>query len=225
MQLKHILGLCCLLLAPLSQAIDLSAFTQQEASSGLKETLNHAAEGAVDLLGKSGGFLDNPKVRIPLPEGLQQAEQVAKLMGKQKEFDELEVSINRAAEAAVPEAKALLLSAVKGMNVDDAKKVLSGGDDSVTRFFRDKTSKQLTQKFLPLVKQVTDKTGLAQQYNSLAGQATSFGLVKKEDSTIESYVTRKTLDGLFKTLAEQERAIRKDPIGTGSAILKRIYGS
>lgn len=205
-------------------ALDLSGVSQQEASSGLKETLNHASEVAVQRLGAKNGFLKNPKVHIPLPDGLKQAESAMKLMGKGDDFDKLEVSINRAAEAAMPEAKQLLLNAVKGMSVQDAKGILTGGDDAVTQFFRRKTEKPLSEKFLPIVKQTTDEVGLARQYNSLAGQASSFGLIKKEDGKIENYVTRQALDGLFLILAEEERAIRKDPVGTGSALLKKIFG-
>lgn len=206
-------------------ALDVSSLTSQEAGAGLKETLTHASTAAVGLLGKEGGFLDNAKVRIPLPDGLQKAEKAMKLLGKQKQFDELEVSINRAAEAAVPEAKALLLNAVKGMTVQDAKGILSGGDEAVTQFFRDKTEGSLSQKFLPIVKKATDKVGLAQKYNKIADQAAGYGLVDKQDSKIEQYVTRKALEGLFLTLAEQERAIRQDPVGTGSSLLKKIFGN
>lgn len=205
-------------------ALDLSGVSQQEAGSGLKETLTHASSAAVQRLGARDGFLKNPKVHIPLPAGLRHAESAMKLMGKGDDFDKLEVSINRAAEAAMPEAKQLLLDAVKGMSVQDAKGILSGGDDAVTKFFRRKTEKPLGQKFLPIVKASTDEVGLAKQYNSLAGQASALGLVKKEDGKIENYVTRKALDGLFLILAEEEKAIRKDPVGTGSALLKKIFG-
>ena len=211
-------------LAGAAWALDLSGVTQQEAGSGLKETLNLASDAAVQRLGAKDGFLKNPKVRIPLPDGLRQAESAMKLMGKGDDFDKLEVSINRAAEAAMPEAKQLLLDAVKGMSVQDAKGILSGGDDAVTKFFKRKTEKPLAAKFLPIVKQTTDEVGLAKQYNSLAGQASSLGLIKKEDGTIESYVTRKALDGLFLMLAEEEKAIRKNPVESGSALLKKIFG-
>lgn len=205
-------------------ALDLSGVSQQEAGSGLKETLNHAARAAVERLGTKDGFLNNAKVRIPLPDGLKHAESAMKLMGKGDDFDKLEISINRAAEAAIPEARQLLINAVKGMSVQDAKGILNGGDDAVTKFFKRKTEKPLAEKFLPIVKQTTDQVGLARQYNSLAGQASALGLVKKEDGKIENYVTRKALDGLFLILAEEEKAIRKNPVGTGSALLKKIFG-
>lgn len=201
-----------------------SSLSQAEASKGVKETLTHAATAAVTQLGAKNGFLDNPKVHIPLPDALKQAKSVMKLMGRGEDFDSLETSINHAAEAAMPEAKQLLLDAIRHMSVQDAKGILRGGDDAVTRFFRSKTEKPLGQKFLPIVKRATDRVGLAQQYNKLASQGASFGVIKKEDSSIENYVTRKALDGLFVMLAEEERAIRADPVGTGSALLKKIFG-
>lgn len=205
-------------------ALDLSGLSNADATRGLRETLERSAGAAVGRLGVADGFLANPKVRIPLPDGLKQAERVMKVMGKQAQFDELVTSMNRAAESAVPLARPLLVDAVKKMSVTDAKGILGGGEDSVTRFFRDKTGRQLADRFLPVVRQATDKVGLAQRYNALAGQAASLGLMKEDDQRIEGYVTRKTLDGLFLMIAEEERAIRKDPIGTGSALLKRVFG-
>ena len=200
-------------------ALDLSSITQTDASAAVKVALQKGAESAVASLGKADGFLGNPEVKIPLPSSLQKA----KLMGKQKDFEALQVNINRAAEAAVPEAKTLLLNAIKGMSVKDAKGILAGGDDSVTSFFREKTSKEMYQKFLPIVTQYTGKMGLAKQYNSLAGQASKLGVVKSDDARIESYVTNKAMDGLYKMIAAEEKSIRADPVGTGSAILKKVF--
>jgi hypothetical protein len=221
----HAMALCTGLLAVNAYALDLSGITQQEAGSGLKETLTYAASGAVSKLGTAGGFLNDSKVHIPLPDTLQTAKRAMSLMGKGQQFDDLEVGINRAAEAAVPKAKQLLINAVKGMSVQDAKGILSGGDEAVTQFFRSKTEVSLTNEFLPIVKATTDKSGLAKQYNNLAGQASSFGVVKPEDAKLENYVTKKALDGLFLMLGEEEKAIRRDPVGTGSALLKKIYGN
>ena len=175
-------------------ALDLSSITQTDASAAVKAALQKGAESAVASLGKADGFLGNPEVKI-----------------------------NRAAEAAVPEAKTLLLNAIKGMSVKDAKGILAGGDDSVTSFFREKTSKEMYQKFLPIVTQYTGKMGLAKQYNSLAGQASKLGVVKSDDAKIESYVTNKAMDGLYKMIAAEEKSIRADPVGTGSAILKKVF--
>jgi hypothetical protein len=164
-------------------------------------------------------------VKIPLPDGLKQAQRVMQLMGKQQQFDDLVVGINRAAEAAIPQARPLLMSAIKSMTVADAKAVIAGGEDSVTQFFRGKTEKDLTARFLPIVRQTTDRSGLAKQYNSLAGQAAGLGVVKAQDATIENYVSGKAMSGLFLMIAEQERAIRRDPVGTGSSILKKVFGA
>ena len=126
---------------------------------------------------------------------------------------------------AVPMAKDLLVGAVKSMSVTDAKKILAGGDTSVTGFFAEKTRDPLGVKFLPVVTKATEKVGLAAKYNQVAGKAAGMGLVKKEDANIQQYVTGKTLDGLYFMIGEEEKKIRQDPIGTGSAILKKVFGA
>jgi hypothetical protein len=202
-----------------------ASLTEGDAALGVRAALERGATSAVGLLGKPGGFLDNPKVRIPLPGFLNEAAKLAKFTGQQKRVDDLVTAMNRAAEAAVPEAKELLVNAVKAMSVDDARKVLTGGDDSVTQFFASKTRTSLAAKFLPIVTKATEKVALADKYNALAGKAVATGLVKKEDANIQQYVTGKTLDGLYLMIGEEERKIRKDPIGTGSAILQKVFGA
>ncbi len=192
---------------------------------GIKTALDRGAKAAVELLGKKGGFLDNPKVRIPLPGFLKDAAKLAKYTGQQKQVDDLITAMNRAAEAAVPEAEALLVNAVKNMSVDDGKKILTGGDNSVTKFFAGKTREPLSAKFLPIVTKATEKVSLAEKYNALAGQAASAGLLDKDDANIQRYVTGKTLDGLYLMIGEEEKKIRRDPIGTGSDILSKVFGS
>ena len=218
------LGAWAASVAASARALDLSSLTHADAAAGVKAALEKGSAAAVARLGVENGFLNNPKVRIPLPDGLRQAEKVMKLMGRQKQFDDLVVAINRAAEAAVPQAKPLLLAAIKSMSVTDAKGIVAGGEDSVTRFFREKTESGLAAKFLPIVKQATDKVGLAKQYNTLAGQAANLGVMKGDDAKIESYVTSRAMAGLYQVIADEERAIRKDPVGTGSAILKKVFG-
>ncbi len=205
-----------------SQAAELS---QGDAALGIRTALERAAASAVSLLGRSGGFLDNPKVRIPLPGFLNEIAKLAKYTGQQKRVDELVTAMNRAAETAVPEAKALLQNAVKTMSVQDGRKILTGGDNSVTDYFAGKTRAPLSVKFLPIVTRATDKVALADKYNALAGRAESTGLVKKGDANIQQYVTTKALDGLYLMIAEEERKIRQDPLGTGSAILSKVFGS
>ncbi|CAN5839831.1 DUF4197 domain-containing protein [soil metagenome] len=196
-----------------------------DAALGMRAALERGAVSAVGLLGRSGGFLDNPKVRIPLPGFLNDAAKFAKMAGQQKRVDELVTAMNRAAEAAVPEAKALLISAVKSLSVEDARTIVTGGDNSVTNFFASKTRAPLGVKFLPIVTKATEKVTLADKYNALAGKAAGFGLLRKEDANIQQYVTGKTLDGLYLMIGEEERKIRQDPIGTGSTILKKVFGS
>ncbi|WP_048438496.1 DUF4197 domain-containing protein [Caenimonas sp. SL110] len=214
-----------LLFTQVAQAQNLAGITDAEAGSGLKSALETGAIAAVKLLGAQGGFLDNPKVRIPLPGYLKDAAKLLKAMGRRKEIEELEVAINRAAESAVPLARDLLVNAVRNISVADAKRILLGGDTSVTQFFADKTRDPLGVKFLPVVKQATARVGLAQKYDQVAGKAAGFGLVKKEDATIDHYVTRKALDGLYFMIGEEERKIRRNPMGTGNALLGKVFGA
>jgi len=205
-------------------AAQLSSLSNQDAVTGLKEALSQGASKAVGQLGVSGGFLDNANVKIPLPDSIRRVESGLRLAGMGKQADELVVSMNRAAEMAVKESTPILQDSVKKMSVQDAKGILTGGDDSATQYFRRSTSDQLTQRFLPIVKQMTAKVQLAEQYNNLAGRAASFGLVKQEDANLDSYVTRKALDGLYLVIADQERAIRKDPAGAATGMARKVFG-
>ncbi len=204
---------------------DLAGISNQDAGAGVKTALEKGALAAVAILGKTDGFFGNEKVRIGLPGGLQDVAKLMKNLGQGKRIDELMLSINRAAEAAVPMGKDLLVGAVRAMTVADAKNILTGGDTSVTKFFAEKTRAPLGVKFLPVVTKATEKVGLANKYNDFAGKAAGFGLVKKEDANIQQYVTGKTLDGLYLIIGEEEKKIRQDPVGTGSAILKKVFGA
>lgn len=206
-------------------ALSLGDLSDRDASAGLKTALERGALAAIAVLGKPGGFLDNPAVRIPLPGYLADGAKLLRTLGQGKRVDELVTSMNRAAEAAVPMGKDLLVGAVKNMSVTDAKKILTGGDDSVTWFFAEKTRAPLGEQFLPVVLKATETVGLADKYNRVAGKAAGLGLVKPEDANIQQYVTRKSLDGLYTVIGEEERKIRRDPIGTGSAILQKVFGS
>ena len=209
----------------LASSAEAASLSEGDATLGVRAALERGAVAAVGLLGQSGGFLDNPKVRIPLPGFLNDAAQLLKLTGQQKRVDELITAMNRAAEAAVPEAKALLVSAVKAMSVGDATRLIRGGENSVTDFFAEKTRTPLGVKFLPIVSKATEKVSLADKYNRVAGKASGLGLVKKEDANVQQYVTRKALDGLYLMIGEEERKIRADPVGTGSAILGKVFGA
>jgi hypothetical protein len=205
-------------------AQSLASLSNQDAVAGLKDALIQSAGKAVGQLGAADGFLGNAKVKIPLPDSIKRVESGLRMIGMGRQADELVLSMNRAAEMAVKEAAPILTDSVKKMSVQDAKGILTGGDDAATQYFRRTTSEQLTQRFLPIVKKMTAKVQLAEQYNSLAGQAATFGLVKQEDANIDNYVTRKALDGLFLVIAEQERAIRKDPIGAATGMAQKVFG-
>jgi hypothetical protein len=198
--------------------------SESDASAGVRTALERGATVAVSLLGRPDGFLKNPKVTIPLPGVLKDAAQLLKFTGRQKKVDELVTAMNRAAEAAVPHAQALLVAAVKSLSLEDAVKIVRGGDTAVTQYFSRKTRAPLGEKFLPIVTEATEKVSLADKYNAVAGKASGFGLVKKEDANIQQYVTRKALDGLYWMIGEEEKKIRRDPVGTGSDILSKVFG-
>lgn len=202
-----------------------ASISESDAASGIRAALERGAAAAVRLLGRPDGFLGNPKVRIPLPGFLNDAAKLLKLTGQQRRVDELVNAMNRAAEAAVPEARTLLVDAVRAMSVDDARRIVSGGDDAATRFFAEKTRTPLTARFLPIVTRATNRVALADKYNAVAGKAAGVGLLNSKDANIQQYVTGKALDGLYLTIGEEERKIRRDPVGTGSAILQKVFGS
>ncbi|WP_397533041.1 DUF4197 domain-containing protein [Roseateles sp.] len=216
---------CAALALPFGlSAAQAAGLTETDAASGIRAALERGAAAAVSQLGRNDGFLGNPLVRIELPGYLKDAVKVLKATGQGKRVDELVTAMNRAAEAAVPEARPLLVNAVKSMSVEDGLKILRGGDDAVTQFFAVKTRTPLTEKFLPIVTRSTEKVALADKYNAVAGKALGLGLVKPEDANIQSYVTRRALDGLFLMIAQEEKKIRQDPVGSGSAILKKVFG-
>ena len=210
--------------AGLASAPVQAALSDGDASMGVRTALERGASAAVGLLGKSGGF-DDPKVRIPLPGALDSVAKLAAVTGQQARVDELVNAMNRAAEAAVAEAKPLLVAAVKSMSLDDARRIVSGGDNAATEFFAAKTREPLTVKFLPIVARETQKVALADKCDAIAGKVAGFGLMKKEDADLNGYVAGKALDGLFLVIGEEERKIRKDPIGTGSALLGKVFGA
>jgi len=214
-----------ILFATHANALSVSDLSNAEASGGLKEALVQAAGKAVGQLSATDGFFGNKEVKIPLPETLQKAEKAMRMFGMSKQADELVLKMNRAAEAAVPEAKALLVDSVKKMSVADAKAILTGGDDAATQYFKKTTSAPMAEKFLPIVKKATENVQLAQQYNKFADMGSKYGVVKKEQANLEQYVTQKTLDGVYLMMAKEEAAIRKDPVGQASNLLKKVFGT
>jgi Protein of unknown function (DUF4197) len=219
------MGVACITFGLQVNAFNLASISDQDAGSGLRQALADGTRYAVESLGKEDGFFGNDKVRIPLPNALQKAEKAMKMFGKDKDIKDLALKMNRAAELAVIEAKPIFAEALKQMTIQDAKKILTGGETAGTEYFKEKTTDVLRQKFRPIVGKVTDKLALAAQYNSLAAQGKQFGLVKGNETSVEDFVTEKALDGLFFMVAEKERAIRKDPVGQASGILQKVFGA
>jgi hypothetical protein len=203
----------------------LAQFSTQEQIESLRQALTQGAKASVSTLAKKDGFLGNPKVRIPLPDSLHKADRVMRKIGLGKYSDELITSMNRAAEAAVPEAKTLLVGAIKKMTVSDAKSILTGSDDAATKYFRKKTEVELAAKFKPIVDKAIKKVKLAKKYDQFAGKGAEFGLIDKRDARIEDYITRKAMDGLFLIMAEEEKKIRDHPLQATGDLAKKIFAA
>lgn len=203
----------------------LERISNKDAVAGLKAALEKGTQAAVASLGRTDGFLGNDKVKIPLPDSLARAEALMRRIGLGKYADELVVTMNRAAEAAVPEARKLFVDSVRKMTVQDAKGILTGGDTAATEYFRRTTRDPLHARFLPIVKKATARVGLAQKYNEYAGKGAELGLVRKEQANLDEYVTQKALDGLFLMVAEEEKKIRRDPVAAGTSIIRKVFGA
>ena len=219
-------GLCAgLLICANAMALSLGDLSQKDATGGLKDALTQGAQVAVKQLGTPGGFSNNPEVKIELPGKLGKVASKMKAFGMGEQVDQLETSMNQAAEAAVVQAQPILVNAVKNMSVDDAKGILSGGKDSATQYLNKSSREQIRVKFLPIVKQATDKVGLAQKYNSFAGQAATFGVLDAKSANIENYVTEQALDGLFEMIGKQEATIRQNPAAAATSLAKKVFGT
>ncbi len=195
-------------------------------ASGLKEALTKGVGSAIKLLGKEDGFLANPRVKIPLPSSLRKLESGLRVAGQGKAVDEFTASMNHAAEKAVPVAIDVFVEAIKKMTFDDARKILfSGKDDSATTFFRTTNEGKLREKFRPIVEKFTASTGVTRNYKAMiakAGFAAQF--LGKDATDLDGYVTQKALDGLFLLVADEEKKIRKDPIGRTTDLLRKVFG-
>lgn len=211
--------------APLCTAATPIALTDADVARALRQALVQGADRAVLQLGRHDGFLSNQAVRIPVPPSLARTDALLRKVGMRKYSDQLITAMNRAAEQAVPEARVLLVEAVSRMSIADAKAVLNGPDDAATQYFRRHTETVLVARLQPIVRQATQRVQVAEAYNQYAGRAARFGLVKKADADLDAYVTRKALEGLYLTIAAEERAIRNDPIQQGTGLLRRVFGA
>jgi len=208
-----------------ASAAGLDDISNRDAINGLKQALTNGTQAAVARLGKQDGFMSDSRIKIPLPPSLKRAEAMMHSIGAGKQADDLVLRMNRAAEAAVPQAKPLLVDAAKKMTVQDAKGILTGGPDSATQYFKRTTSEPLAQKFKPVVVKAMAKVKLAEKYDEIAASGAKFGLLKNEDANLEDYITRKTLDGLFVGIADEEKKIRENPTAAASSIVKKVFGA
>jgi hypothetical protein len=208
-----------------SPGSQLSGLSRAEMDGGLKEALAVGVERAIKELGRKGGYLDDASVRIPLPGSLEKAEKLLRMMGQGAAVDEFLVTVNRAAEKAVPLASDIVGDAVRDMSIADAKKILTGPDDAATRYFRDKTTAGLTQAMMPIVSRATDAAGVTSAYKRMIEKAGPAGGLVGDSLDVDSYVTEKALDGLFLKVAEEEKAIRTNPLARSSDLLKKVFGS
>lgn len=204
-----------------------ASLSDAEISAGLREALAVGAERAVDILGRQGGFLDDPQVRIPLPDVLQTAAKGFRLFGKDQLVEDFETTVNRAAEQAIPRTLDIVKDTVRDMSLQDVRGILGGGDDAATRFLRERAGERLQQAIRPIVAQATDASGATAAYKRLANRVGSGmgGWVDTGSLDLDDYVTGKTLDGLFLKLAEEERQIRENPVARSTDLLKKVFGS
>lgn len=219
---------CALLILAVPVAVAAAAvetLSSKDASSGLRAALAQGVDKAIKQLGAPNGFLSNPKYTIPLPSALEKADRALRLIGMSGDTEKLKVAINHAAEQAVADARPVFKQAVQHMSVADAKGILTGGDTAATEYFRKATATQLTGKFKPIVARATEKMKVRALYDEYAGKASQVGLVSAQDANLNDYVTARALDGLFGAIAEEERAIRKDPLGQTSALIRKVFGN
>jgi hypothetical protein len=203
----------------------IDALSSKDASAGLRAAISQGIDKAIAQLGAPNGFLGNAKYTIPLPSGLEKADRALRMIGMSGDADQLKVAMNHAAEMAVADAKPVFKQAAQHMTVADAKGILTGGETSATQYFRQATTSQLTARFKPIVARETAKLKLHGLYDQYAGKAAQVGLVKSQDANLDDYVTAKALDGLFGEIGDEERAIRKDPLGQGSSLIKKVFGA
>ncbi len=192
--------------------------------SGLKEALSVGTQKAVRLVGKPGGYLDNEAIKILVPQNLRTVEKVSRGLGQGARVDEFVASMNHAAESAAPEAETIFAEAITEMTIDDARKLLNGGDTSITDYFKAKTSARLAVAFRPHVEAAMSRNGVTQQYQALVGRVSWISFGSGSSMDINTYVVNKALDGLFYMLVQQEKEIRTNPAARTTALLKQVFG-
>ena len=210
--------------APLAS---LTGLSQEEMINGLRAALAKGVEHAVGRLGTNNGFLQDLAVKIPMPEELHRVEKTLRRLGQDRLADEFIITLNRAAEQAVPQAASVLADSVKQMSLADAEKILTGTNNAATEYFRQSSSTNLYTRFYPIVQQATAKTGLTGVYKKMIDQVPPvFGSFLGTDATdLDGYVTRRSLDGLFLKIADEEKHIRENPLARTTDLLQKVFGA
>jgi len=221
---QFVLALAGLAYSAVARAGDWAAITAAEATQALRDSLSQGVRAAIAKLGRENGYFENAKVKIGLPKNFAKAEGVLRSLGLGKRVDDLVLAMNRAAEAAAPEAREMVLESLHKMSVVDAKAILSGGDGAATAWFRQNTEAQLNDKLAPIIRAVAEQSDLVRSYNELSSKLVKLAGIKSELSTVEGYVSRKTLDGLYTLIAEEEHAIRAQPLNHAGSVIGKVFG-
>jgi hypothetical protein len=200
-----------------------ASLSDTKIASGLKEALSVGTKKAVHLVDHPGGYLDNAAIKILLPKSLQPVEGVLRGAGGGPKIDSFVASMNHAAESAAPAAEQIFADAVTAMTIDDARKLLNGGDTSITDYFKSTTSTQLAAAFRPSVEKAMSENDVTQQYQSLAGNLPQMPFMKSSSFDINTYVVNQALNGLFYMLAQQEKDIRHNPAARSTGLLKEVF--
>jgi hypothetical protein len=192
---------------------------------GLKEALEIGTKNAVEKVSKPDGYFRDPNIRIPLPGPVRKVESLLRGMGYGSQVDAFELSMNRAAEKAAPQAKGLFWDAVKKMSFDDARKILQGRENEATLYFKDKTWDPLDRAFRPIVREAMSTVGVTRSYQDLEAKVKTIPFADRLNLNLDEYVTHKAMDGLFIMVGEEERRIRQDPAARVTGLLKEVFGS
>ena len=198
--------------------------SENKVIEGLKEALEIGTGNAVGLVSQLNGYYKNPKIKIPLPDSVQKVEKILRKVGFGSKVDDFEMSMNRAAEQAAPEAKALFIDTIKQMSFDDARNILKGSDNAATLYFKDKTWDRLYDKFKPIVNSTMSKVGVTRYYQDLDKKVRNIPFADSMSFDLDKYVTDGTLEGLFYMVEQQEREIRKNPAARVTELLKEVFG-
>ena len=201
-----------------------SNVTEEEAGMGVKEALNNGINSAVSFLNKPDAFFKNELYKVLLPPDAKKMEKTLRDLGMGKMCDDAILAINRGAEDAVGYATPIFVDAIKQMTVTDALKLVSGGKNSITEFFREKTSAKLKAAFTPVINSSLEKTNATKYYGDAVDRYNKVPMVKKMNPDLADYVADRTLFALFNRIGVEEANIRSNPAARTSDLLKKVFG-